>query len=101
MVASGLADLPDAVVRLGPSPFHGRHHRLDQPGVLPGQRGVPLDQRGDQADDRAEHIQLHLVGRRVADSHRPAAAIAAELADLRLGAQFLPRDGVERVQAVG
>ena len=99
VVAHATARLPDAVVGLAPA--GGRVvGQLAQ--VTPGAQGqTPAEAlvQARRVEQRARRVQLHLVARAVADAHGPAAAVAVQVLQDRLGRDRLTVDRVEQSQA--
>ena len=98
MVPGWQARLPEAVVRFVPAPPDRLDHRLQDAPLAVAYRAAPVGDRRQQVGDRAEDVELELVVGEVADPHRPGAGVAGQGVDDRLGAEFVPLDGVERVQ---
>ena len=100
VVSRRATDLPDPMVRLVPARRHRPDHALDEPPVLRRERRVVVGEQRDEVHDGTEHVQLDLVRREIADAHRATAAIPGEFADLRLRAEPLAAEAVERLQTL-
>src|SRR5215207_10791967 len=93
-VARLAADLPDALVRLGPE----IQHRATDPGEeLPEDLvdvAVLLPVEPNRVEQLAEDVELKLGRSTVADPHRPRAAVALEVVELHFGEEALAADAV-------
>ena len=63
------AHLPDAVVGLLPAPRDGVDHLLHEQVVRSERRPPATGDGVGELDDRAEHVELHLLRGGVADAH--------------------------------
>ena len=103
------ADLPDAFVGILPHPLEMCEHRgqeLAGHRVVRGKIAAVLRQirlrRGPaRVEHFAEHVELELLARRVADPHRLRALVAGQPVELHLREPALAADAVHDLEVAG
>jgi len=100
-VPAPAAQLPNSLVRLGPDALEIREERLLQ-GPAGFARGDPVASRLVQrVHHLAEHVELQLTMRGIADAHRRGAFISGQPRHLPLGQAPLAGNAIHDLQLLG
>src|SRR3712207_2888846 len=99
-MALALASLPDARVGLAPLLRRPLDELTQEPRAEAVQLAEVIAQQVRDADDLAQHVELALLPGVVAQPHRPAPAMAAQVGKLVLGEVALTLDAEDDLHVV-